>query len=111
MEKKENILDPVVDFDAVFIPDSAKAAGQIAAMFAFNDVGRLKYLGPNLWNTSDLGRRFGNYAEQIIFADGIAVDKVTLIISIKFPSTIVQHKINIFIAINLTTKSNHHSAA
>lgn len=58
-EGKENILEPIVDFDAVFIPDSSKVMGQAMAFFKASDVLSMTYLGTNLWNTDDLFRRSG----------------------------------------------------
>jgi branched-chain amino acid transport system substrate-binding protein len=68
----ENVLAPIVDFDAVFIPDSSKAMGQIAAMLAFSDIRNVKLLGTNLWNTKDVAKRAGNFANNLVFVDSIA---------------------------------------
>jgi len=66
---EEEILPPIVDFDAVFIPDSAKAMGQIAAFLSFSGVKGVKLMGTNLWNTSGLAKRAGNFANSLIFVD------------------------------------------
>ena len=65
----EDLLDPVVAFDALFIPDSVKAVGQIAPMLAVNDVQGVPLLGTNLWNTSSLIKRAGKYLSDPIFVD------------------------------------------
>jgi ABC-type branched-subunit amino acid transport system substrate-binding protein len=65
----DDILPPIVDFDAIFIPDSAKTLGQISAMLAYNDVRGVKLLGTNLWNTHDIAKRAGNAASNIVFVD------------------------------------------
>ncbi|MCB0348619.1 MAG: penicillin-binding protein activator, partial [Bdellovibrionales bacterium] len=65
----DDLLPPVVDFDALFIPDNTKALGQIAPMLEFNDVKGLTMLGTNLWNTSSFLNRVGKYGEQTIFVD------------------------------------------
>lgn len=65
----DDILPPVVDFDALFIPDSARALGQISAMLAYNDVRGVKLLGTNLWNTKDIAKRAGNSASNVVFVD------------------------------------------
>lgn len=67
-EAQENILQPVVDFDVLFVPDSGKALGQIMAFMKNNDVTQMTYLGTNLWNTSDLYRRVGN-SQNVYFVD------------------------------------------
>ncbi len=68
-EAKENILDPIVDFEAIFIPDSGKALGQAMAFLKSNDVQNLTYLGTNLWNTPDLVRRAGAHNQHLFFVD------------------------------------------
>lgn len=68
----ETILPPVTDFDGIFIPDSAKSLGQIAAMLAFNDVRGVKLMGTNLWNTPGLAKRAGNFANNLMFVDSLA---------------------------------------
>jgi len=66
---EEEVLPPIVDFDAVFIPDSAKAMGQIAAFLSFNRVKGVKLMGTNLWNSPGLAKRAGNFANSLIFVD------------------------------------------
>jgi branched-chain amino acid transport system substrate-binding protein len=46
----KDLLPPIVDFDAVFIPDSTKALKQIASMFRYHDVTGPRFLGTNIWN-------------------------------------------------------------
>lgn len=67
---REEILGPIVDFDAVFIPDSVRALGQIAPMLAYNDVTKVRLLGPNLWNSPGLVQRGQKFVENSIFVDG-----------------------------------------
>jgi ABC-type branched-subunit amino acid transport system substrate-binding protein len=67
----EEILPPIVDFDALFIPDSARAAGQIAPMLAANDVDNLRLLGTNLWNNPNFISRGQKYVENAIIVDGL----------------------------------------
>jgi outer membrane PBP1 activator LpoA protein len=45
--KKDTV---VVDFDAVFIPDSSEKAGLIAPQLAFYDIDDVLLLGTNLWH-------------------------------------------------------------
>ncbi|MFV8257000.1 ABC transporter substrate-binding protein [Bdellovibrio bacteriovorus] len=67
----ENVLPPITDFDAIFIPDSARAMGQISAMLSYNDVRGVKLLGTNLWNTKDIAKRAGNFSQNLIFVDSM----------------------------------------
>lgn len=68
----ETVLTPITDFDAIFIPDSIKAMGQIAAMLSYNDVRNVKLLGTNLWNTKDVSRRSGNFSSNLLFVDSMS---------------------------------------
>ncbi|MBK7889652.1 MAG: penicillin-binding protein activator [Bdellovibrionales bacterium] len=69
----EDILPPIVDFDALFIPDSVKAAGQIAPMLAYNDVDNVRLLGTNLWNNPALVTRGQKFVENSVFVDGLFI--------------------------------------
>lgn len=66
----KDLLPPVVDFDAVFIPDSPKAIGQIGPMLAYNDVENIPLIGTNLWNTPQIVTRGGKFVENSLFIDG-----------------------------------------
>lgn len=67
-----SVLPPVVDFEAIFIPDSAKAVGQIAPMLAYNDMpSSVRLLGTNIWNQPDFVRRGDRYVENSIFVDAL----------------------------------------
>lgn len=66
----DDILPPIVDFDAIFIPDSAKTMGQLSAFLSYAGVKNVKLLGTNLWNTAGLGKRAGHFANNILFVDG-----------------------------------------
>lgn len=78
-EVKENILDPIVDFDAIFIPDNSKTMGQAIGFFKAADVTQMTYLGTNLWNTEDLLRRAnqtaGNSNNHFYFVDNLITDE------------------------------------
>lgn len=65
----EDVLPPVVDFQAVFLPDSLKALGQFSAMLAFSGVRGVHLLGPNLWNNPGLGRRVSQSFNPVTFVD------------------------------------------
>lgn len=60
-------LPPIVDFDAVFIADEAKTAGQIIPTFTYRDAKNLKYIGISSWNSSQLIQRAQDQAEDAIF--------------------------------------------
>lgn len=68
-EDKDELLPPIVDFDAIFIPDSPKAIGQIAHMLLYNNVKGVKLLGTNIWNHSSLPKRLSDYESPVLFVD------------------------------------------
>ena len=65
----DDLLPPLVAFEALFIPDSTRALGQIAPMLAYNDIKDIKLLGTNLWNTPSLLRRLSNLQLETLFVD------------------------------------------
>jgi branched-chain amino acid transport system substrate-binding protein len=69
-EKKMKELKPVIDFDAVFIPDSHERVGLIAPQLAYHDVTGVTLLGTNLWNSLKLIDIAGRYVNGAIFPCG-----------------------------------------
>ncbi len=65
---------PIVDFDAVFIPDAPKKAGLIIPQLAFYDIRDVYLLGTNLWNSSELLEMSGEYMKGTLIADGFFAD-------------------------------------
>lgn len=76
---EENKLDPIVDFDALFIPDSSKVMGQALGFLKAADVNQMTFLGTNLWNTDDLIRRahqgVSQKNNQFYFVDYLVSDE------------------------------------
>ncbi len=66
----DDILPPVINFDAIFIPDSAKNLGQISAFLSYVGVKDVHLLGTNLWNLPGLSRRAGHFQNSLLFVDG-----------------------------------------
>ncbi len=64
------LLPPIIDFDAIFIPDGPKAIGQIAPMLAYNDVNGVFLIGTNIWNSNEFLRRGQNFVNKSLFTDG-----------------------------------------
>ena len=62
-------LKPIVDFDAVFIPEDTKIAGQIIPMFAYRDVDNVNFLGTATWDTPDLISRVQGFTNHIFLTD------------------------------------------
>ena len=74
------VLPPLIDYDAIFIPDSYQRVALLASALAFEEfpVGRFKahredhsliLLGLNAWNNDELARRGGTYVLDSIFVD------------------------------------------
>ncbi len=62
-------LKPIVDYEAVFIPDEPTLLGQILPMFAYRDIDKVKFLGVSTWNSPELVSRAQNFAENSFFVD------------------------------------------
>jgi ABC-type branched-subunit amino acid transport system substrate-binding protein len=59
--------EPIIDFDAVFIPDSHERVALIAPQLAYHDVVGVTLLGTNLWNSPELIGIAGKYVNGAIF--------------------------------------------
>jgi ABC-type branched-subunit amino acid transport system substrate-binding protein len=67
-------LTPIIDFDAVFIPDEAKVVGQIIPTFQYRDVNKTSFLGISTWNSSALLQRLPTHSEASYFVDVLSLD-------------------------------------
>ncbi len=78
--KKPYELPPIVDFDAVFVPDQYGAAALLAASLAYAEfpVGKfapdkkqtpVRLLGTSAWNSPDFILQGGDYVEGCLFVD------------------------------------------
>lgn len=77
MEKKEETEEkpkPIIDFDALFIPDSYSKASMIVPQLAFYDVTGIQILGTNSWNSPQLLEEESKYLDGAIFVDGFFQD-------------------------------------
>jgi len=61
---------PIVDFDAIFIPDGFSQVGLIAPQLAYHEVTGVKLLGTNLWNSQKLVEMAAPYLQDAVFVDG-----------------------------------------
>jgi branched-chain amino acid transport system substrate-binding protein len=66
---REDRWDPIVDFDAVFIPDAPKKAGLVIPQLAYYDIRDVYLLGTNLWNSKTLLEMSGEYMKNTLIAD------------------------------------------
>jgi ABC-type branched-subunit amino acid transport system substrate-binding protein len=58
-----------LDFDAIFIPDSAEKIALIAPQLAFYDIDRVLLLGTNLWHSDKLIHMARDYVQEAIITD------------------------------------------
>ncbi len=70
LKKEEKEPEPVVDFGAVFIPDTFEKAALIAPQFPYYDVANILLLGTNLWNSDKLIEMARRYVQGAIVPDG-----------------------------------------
>jgi len=73
-EDKEEEPQAIVDFDAVFIPDSPGKAGQIVPQLAYYDIEDVYVLGTNLWHSDSLIKIANQYVQGAVMPDGFFAD-------------------------------------
>jgi branched-chain amino acid transport system substrate-binding protein len=67
-------MPPIVDFDAVFIPDGPRVVSQIAASLAYFDINGVALLGTSEWNSDLLYKRGGKLVEGALFPGGLSLN-------------------------------------
>jgi tetratricopeptide (TPR) repeat protein len=72
-EEKEG-PEPIIDFGAVFIPDTFEKVGLIAPQFPFYDVADVLLLGTNLWHSDKLIQMAQKYVQRAIVPDDFFVN-------------------------------------
>lgn len=87
----EEELLPIVDFDALFIPDAYNQVGLIAPQLAYHDVTGIKLLGTNLWNSPKLVEMAAPYLQNSLFVDGFFTES-----SLPLTSQFVAHYLESF---------------
>jgi branched-chain amino acid transport system substrate-binding protein len=70
----EEELEPIVDFDAVFIPDNYQQVALIAPQFPFNNVFNLPFLGTSLWLSDEILETASRYIQGSLFPVGFFID-------------------------------------
>ncbi|MBU4318836.1 MAG: ABC transporter substrate-binding protein [Proteobacteria bacterium] len=59
-----------LDFDALFIPESAKKAAMILPQLTYYDVKNVLLLGTNLWHSGEFIKQAGNNADAVVLSEG-----------------------------------------
>ncbi len=65
---------PLIDFDAVFIPDTYQRVAMIAPQLAFHDVLGVRLIGTRLWHSPKLLEMAGNYLQGAVFSSGFVTE-------------------------------------
>lgn len=63
-------LSSIVDFNAIFIPDSPKMVGLIIPQLAYYDIRDVYLLGTNIWHSDSLIRMSRKYLNRAVVIDG-----------------------------------------
>jgi ABC-type branched-subunit amino acid transport system substrate-binding protein/TolA-binding protein len=69
-DREEEEPEPIVDFDAIFIPDSPGIAGLIVPQLAYHDIKDVYLLGTNLWHSDSLIKIAEQYVQGAVMPDG-----------------------------------------
>jgi hypothetical protein len=73
-QKEPGGKDPLIDFDAIFIPDSYQRVAMIAPQLAFHDVLGVRLIGTRPWHSPELLALAKNYLQGAIFSSGFVAD-------------------------------------
>jgi ABC-type branched-subunit amino acid transport system substrate-binding protein len=68
-EKRHRKHEVVLDFEAIFIPDSADKIALIAPQLAFYDIDNVLLMGTNLWHSDKLIHLAQKYVQEAILTD------------------------------------------
>ena len=66
--------EPIIDFDAIFIPDSFQRVAMIAPQLAFYDVLEVQLLGTSAWQSPKLVEMAKDYIQGALFCSGFVGD-------------------------------------
>jgi len=66
---RQKKLKPIVDFDAIFIPDRPDKIGMIAPQLRYHDINNVQFLGTNLWHSNKLIEISKSYVQGAVFPD------------------------------------------
>jgi ABC-type branched-subunit amino acid transport system substrate-binding protein len=69
-DEEEKEPEPIIDFGAIFIPDTYEKAGLIAPQLPYYDVTDVLLVGTNLWHSDKLIEMAPKYVQGAIVPDG-----------------------------------------
>ncbi len=61
---------PIIDFDAIFVPDIAQRVAMIAPQLVYHDVTDVQLIGTSLWQSPQLVESASDYIQGAIFPSG-----------------------------------------
>ena len=67
----------LIDFDALFIPDSSKKISMLAPQLDYHDVNGVLLFGTNLWHSDQLIASAGDYVQEAVVPDIFFKDSTT----------------------------------
>jgi len=73
-EQEEEQPQPIIDFQAIFIPDSCKKVGLITPQLMYHGIEDIILLGTNLWHSSKLIEMAQGYVQGAIMPEGFFVN-------------------------------------
>ncbi len=76
-DEEDGELQPIVDFDAVFLPDNNERVALIAPQFPFHRALELQLLGTSLWQSEELIKLAGDYVQNALIPSGFFQDNNT----------------------------------
>jgi ABC-type branched-subunit amino acid transport system substrate-binding protein len=62
--------EPIIDFEALFIPDAPKKTGLIIPQLAYYDIEDVLLIGTNLWHSRNLLKMSRQYVQGAVVPDG-----------------------------------------
>jgi ABC-type branched-subunit amino acid transport system substrate-binding protein len=62
--------EPIIDFDAIFIPDNYQNVAMIAAHLAYHDVKNVQLIGTSLWHSPQILEMGEDYLQGAFFTTG-----------------------------------------
>jgi len=78
--QQEEEPEPIIDFDAIFIPDSPGKAGLIVPQLAYFDIKDVYLLGTNLWHSDSLIKIANQYVQGAVMPDGFFAQSASPIV-------------------------------
>ena len=69
-KEDKDALPPIVDFDAILVPDAPKMLGLVVPQLAYHDIINVTLLGTNLWYSEKLIKDAGEYVQGAVVPSG-----------------------------------------